>query len=75
MVLSGNPEKAALLIGASAGIFELVGVSSMAASKQFDHDYYLAEVNANLEHENFDTLWEKKKNMSVKEIVAYVLDQ
>jgi len=74
MVLSGDPAEAALLMGASAGIFEAVGISSMAAVDQFDHDYYLAEVRTNLEQKLLDTLWAEGKGMSVEETVAYVLN-
>jgi predicted ATPase/class 3 adenylate cyclase len=74
MVLSGAPEKAALLMGVSAGIFEAAGVTSMAAVDQFDHDYYLAEVQSNLDQGLIEALSEKGKHMSVEETLAYVLE-
>lgn len=74
-VLSGNPEEAALLMGAAERIFEEAGVTSMAAVDQFDHDYYLAEIQANLEQGVIDNLWEKGQGMSVEETVAYVLKE
>jgi hypothetical protein len=73
-VLSGNPEEAALLMGASEGILEAESITSMALIDQFDHDYYLAEIRANLERDRLEALWEKGKHMSVEETVAYVLE-
>ncbi|MGD2049174.1 MAG: adenylate/guanylate cyclase domain-containing protein [Chloroflexota bacterium] len=73
-VLSGNPEEAALLMGASEGLFEAENIASMAAIDQFDHDYYLAEIQANLEQDRLDELWEKGKKMPAEETVARVLD-
>jgi predicted ATPase/class 3 adenylate cyclase len=74
-VLAGNPEEGALLMGASESIFEEGGGSSMAAVDQFDHDYYLAQIRANLEQDRLDALWEKGKDMSVEETVAYVSEE
>lgn len=75
MVLSGNPEMAALLMGASAGIFEVLGVSSLATIDQVDHDYYLDEIRAKLEPERLGALWEEGKGMSVEDMVACIMDQ
>jgi predicted ATPase/class 3 adenylate cyclase len=73
-VLSGNPEEAALLMGAAERMFEVAGVSSMAAVDQFDHDHYLAEINASLDQGVIDDLWEKGREMSVEETVGYVIE-
>jgi predicted ATPase/class 3 adenylate cyclase len=74
MVLSGSPEEAALLMGASEGILQKQGVSSMAAIDQVDHDYYMAEIHSALEQEQIDTLWERGKSMPSEEAVAFVLE-
>ena len=75
MVLSGHAAKAAQLMGAAEGFFEAAGISSMAAIDQADHDYYMAQIQASLEQEVINGLWEKGKGMSIEEIVAYVLNQ
>lgn len=72
-VLSGYPEEAALLMGAAEGIFETENVASMAAVDQFDHDYYLAQIRANLGQDLLAELWDKGKRMSVDETVKHVL--
>jgi len=74
-VLSGSPEEAALLIGASKGIFEAENIASMAAIDQFDHDYYVAEIRAKLEPDRLHELQEIGKRMTVRETVDYVLNQ
>jgi len=73
-VLSGHPVEAALLMGAAEGLFEVAGVSSMAAVDQFDHDYYLSQIQTSLEQGVINGLWEKGKGMSVEETVTYVLN-
>jgi len=73
-VLSGDPERAALLMGAAEALFEAAGVSSMAAIDQFDHDYYLEEIQAHLEPERLRELWKTGQGMSADEAVAAVLD-
>ncbi|MFN2197320.1 MAG: AAA family ATPase, partial [Anaerolineales bacterium] len=74
MVLSGDSAAAAQLMGAAEGYFEAAGISSMATIDQFDHDYYLAQIQASLEQEVINELWEKGKGMSIDETVAYVLN-
>jgi len=73
-VLSGDAAKAAQLMGAAEGYFEAVEVTSMAAVDQFDYDYYLAQIQASLEQEELNDLWEKGKGMSIEETVAYALN-
>lgn len=75
LVLSGNPAKAAQLMGAAEGFFEAAGITSMARIDQVDHDYYLAQIQASLEQEVIDGLWGKGKGMSIKDTVAYVQNQ
>jgi tetratricopeptide (TPR) repeat protein len=74
-VLSGKPEEAAVLMGASAAIFEAEKVASMAAIDQVDHDYYMAEIQAHMEPDRLPALQQIGKNMTVKETVEYVLNQ
>jgi tetratricopeptide (TPR) repeat protein len=73
-VLSGRPEEAALLMGASKGMFEAENITSMAVIDQFDHDFYMAEIQAKLEPDRLQELQETGKHMTLKETVDRVLD-
>ena len=61
-------------MGAAEGIFEATEVAAMAAVDQFDHDYYLTQIQAALDQSTIEELWEKGKGMPAEEVAAYVLE-
>lgn len=72
-VLSGRPQRAAQLMGASRTAFELAGVTSMNTIDQFDHDHYMAAIREELDE---DALHERMKTggrMSLEEAVEFAL--
>jgi hypothetical protein len=71
---SGQPERAAQLLGASESSFQDLGISLQPADK-IEIDRYLDDVRAQLDERTFEKAWAEGRTTSLENAVALALDK
>jgi non-specific serine/threonine protein kinase len=70
---SGQPERAALLLGASAALSQELGIALLPPA-QAHHDACEAAVRASLDEASYRSCWERGHALSRNEVVAIALE-
>jgi hypothetical protein len=69
---SGEPERAAPLLGVAEALFEEIGIR-MDPNDRMEFDHSLAATRSRLGEEAFTAAWEQGRAMTVEQAIAYAL--
>jgi tetratricopeptide (TPR) repeat protein len=71
----GNPDQAALLLGASESIFGALGIGVFSSYHQclVDYNRWVAHVRAQLEETTFKAVWAEGRTMTLEQVIALAL--